>query len=107
LYSSQSIRSQVDTSAPIVTGPVDIAAEAWFNVGPDDVFPEEFRVTMGVSDELMAAFESLHGDLFTASFWNDVKERIENGTLIPILPYPPRERLPHGGTWFQGGKRPI
>jgi len=73
----------------------ELSADAWFYVGPDDVFPEEFRVTMGVSDDLMAAFESLHGDLFTASFWNDVKERIESGTLIPILPYPPRERLPH------------
>ncbi|HHP7238410.1 bifunctional isocitrate dehydrogenase kinase/phosphatase, partial [Longibacter sp.] len=50
----------------------ELSADAWFYVGPDDVFPEEFRVTMGVSDELMAAFESLHGDLFTASFWNDV-----------------------------------
>jgi isocitrate dehydrogenase kinase/phosphatase len=73
----------------------EMSADAWFYVGPDDVFPEEFEVTMGVSDALMEAFKDRHGDLFTAQYWQDVKERIENGTIIPILPYPPRERLPH------------
>ena len=73
----------------------EMAAGAWFYVGPDDVFPEEFKATMGVSEALMDAFEEEHGDLFTADFWNDVKQRIEEGEVIPILPYPPRARLPH------------
>jgi len=72
----------------------EMSADAWFYVGPDDVFPEEFEVTMGVSDSLLKAFKDVHGDLFTATFWQQVKERIENGTLIPILPYRPQERLP-------------
>jgi isocitrate dehydrogenase kinase/phosphatase len=73
----------------------EMSAGAWFYVGPDDVFPEEFKATMGVGDALMDAFEEEHGDLFTAAFWNGVKDRIENGEMIPILPYPPRARLPH------------
>ncbi len=73
----------------------EMSADAWFYVGPDDVFPEEFEVTMGIGDSLMRAFKQVHGDLFTAEFWQGVKERIENGTIIPILPYPPQERLPH------------
>jgi isocitrate dehydrogenase kinase/phosphatase len=72
-----------------------MASGAWFYVGPDDVFPEEFKATMGVNDALMDAFEEEHGNLFTAAFWNNVKERIEDGEVIPILPYPPRARLPH------------
>ena len=72
----------------------EMSADAWFYVGPDDVFPEEFEVTMGVSDSLLQSFKEVHGDLFTAAFWQQVKERIENGTLIPILPYRPQERLP-------------
>lgn len=80
----------------------ELSADAWFYVGPDDVFPEEFRATMGVSDELMEAFEEIHGDLFTADFWNDVKSRIKEGSLLPILPYPPRERLPHRRTVHPG-----
>jgi isocitrate dehydrogenase kinase/phosphatase len=73
----------------------EMSADAWFYVGPDDVFPEEFEVTMGVSDALMTAFKEHHADLFTARFWTNVKDRIEKGTLIPILPYPPQERIPH------------
>ena len=73
----------------------EMASGAWFYVGPNDVFPEEFKATMGISDALMEAFEAEHGDLFTAAYWNDVKDRIETGELIPILPYPPRARLPH------------
>jgi len=73
----------------------ELSADAWFYVGPDDVFPEEFRVTMGLSDALMDAFEAAHGDLFTAKWWSDIQARIEDGQVLPILPYPPTERLPH------------
>jgi len=73
----------------------EMSAEAWFYVGPDDVFPEEFQVTMGVSDALMEAFVEAHGELFTAEYWTDVKTRIQEGAILPILPYPPRKRLPH------------
>ena len=73
----------------------EMSADAWFYVGPDDVFPEEFEVTMGVSDALLETFTEKHGDLFTAAFWTAVKSRIDDGIIIPILPYPPHERLPH------------
>ncbi len=80
----------------------ELSADAWFYVGPEDVFPEEFRATMGVSDALMNAFDTVHGDIFTADFWNDVQSRIQDGALIPILPYPPRERLRHRRTVSPG-----
>ncbi len=73
----------------------EMSADAWFYVGPDDVFPEEFRATMGVSGALMEAFVDAHGELFTAAYWNDVKTRIQEGAILPILPYPPPKRLPH------------
>ncbi|WP_022834467.1 bifunctional isocitrate dehydrogenase kinase/phosphatase [Salisaeta longa] len=73
----------------------EMAAGAWFYVGPADVFPEEFRATMGLSDALMAAFDAHHGDIFTADFWNALKQRLQNNAIIPILPYPSRYRLPH------------
>ncbi|NBB90420.1 MAG: hypothetical protein GVY23_04335 [Spirochaetes bacterium] len=41
---------------------------------------------MGVTDEVVSAFEEVHVDLFTADFWNDVKSRIKEGSLLPILP---------------------
>lgn len=73
----------------------EMSADAWFYVGPDDVFPEEFQVTMGVGDALMDAFVEAHGELFTAAYWNEIKAQIQNGAVLPILPYPPRKRLPH------------
>lgn len=76
----------------------EMATGAWFYVGPDDVFPEEFKSTMGVSGRLMEAFLEEHGDIFEASFWQETQQRIEAGEIIPILPYPARERLPHRRT---------
>ena len=84
----------------------ELSADAWFYVGPDDVFPEEFKVTMGISDALMQAFEEAHGEIFTAEFWQDVQSRIEDGAIIPILPYPPYERLRHRRSVCPGKQTP-
>lgn len=72
----------------------EMARGAWFYVGPDDVFPEEFRPVLGLRDDLMAAFERHHADLFTPAFWQHAQARIEAGEIIPILPYPEARRLP-------------
>ncbi|MFN0039734.1 MAG: bifunctional isocitrate dehydrogenase kinase/phosphatase [Burkholderiales bacterium] len=66
----------------------EMSAEPWYTVGPNDVFPEEFAHFM-VSDAPMREYlVERHGDLMRAEFWNDAKQRIEDGQLPDVYPYP-------------------
>jgi isocitrate dehydrogenase kinase/phosphatase len=75
----------------------EMAAEPWYYVGPEDVFPEEFRMTFGVGPRLMSAFEARHGDLFEPDFWAGLQSAIRDGAALPVLPYPQAVRLPGRG----------
>ncbi len=73
----------------------EMRAGAWFYVAPEDVFPEEFLPTLGLSDALRRVLVKQHGAVFTAAFWNETKKQIEGGAFLPILPYPVSYRLPY------------
>lgn len=62
-------------------------------VGPNDVFPEELPRFLGLSDEMRAAFDEQHADLFEPAFWNAVQHRLTAGEIIEILPYRKSRRL--------------
>ncbi len=74
----------------------EMAAEPWFAVGPDDVFPEEFSSFLGVEGSLLEAFMEGHSDLLTARWWQDTQRRVAAGEVIDIFPYDDRLRLGHG-----------
>lgn len=83
---------------PESSDPIDeMAAEPWFAVGPDDVFPEEFASFLGVEGGLRQAFLDKHSDLYTATWWRDTQRRVAAGELIDIFPYDDRLRLGHPG----------
>lgn len=46
----------------------ELAAEPWYSVAPNDVFPEEFRQFLFSDKQLLAVFEEMHGDLFCAAY---------------------------------------
>ena len=71
----------------------EMAAEPWFAVGPDDIFPEEFARFLGVDGALREAFLDHHQDLLTATWWRQVQERVAAGEMIDIFPYQPEQRL--------------
>jgi isocitrate dehydrogenase kinase/phosphatase len=71
----------------------EMAAEPWFAVGADDVFPEEFVRFLGVEGELRDAFLQHHSDLFTADWWQQVQKRVAAGEMIDVFPYQPQQRL--------------
>ena len=56
-------------------------------IGPHDIFPEEFIKFLAMEDELRKAFLDLHGDLLTARYWRDVKNRRLAGEITHIVPY--------------------
>jgi isocitrate dehydrogenase kinase/phosphatase len=71
----------------------DLAELPVFGVGPDDLFPEEFRSFLGLPAPLRRVFERHHSELFTASYWREIQRRINSGEIIEVLPYSETDRL--------------
>ncbi len=71
----------------------DMAAEPWFSVDENDVFPEELVTFLGLPPPLRAIFAPAHGDLFGVPFWAQLQARLAAGEVIDILPYKPSHRL--------------
>ena len=71
----------------------DLESEPWFQVGEDDVFPEEFRRFLGLGGALRETFERHHGDLFGVGFWTHLQARHRRGELLDVFPYPTARRL--------------
>ncbi|MFQ5633722.1 MAG: bifunctional isocitrate dehydrogenase kinase/phosphatase [Gammaproteobacteria bacterium] len=75
----------------------EMRAEAWFHVGKEDVFPEQFVNFLGMGAELREAFLGHHADLMTADYWRDLKRRHEAEQLLEVVPYASRSALPPNG----------
>ncbi len=71
----------------------EMSAEAWYSVGPDDVFPEEFRKFLIGHSNIRQMFYKLHGDIFDVKFWIDMQKRIRNGEVVDVFPYRRRRRF--------------
>ena len=56
-------------------------------IGPHDIFPEEFIKFLAMEDGLRQQFLDVHGDLLTAGYWRDVKNRRLAGEITHIIPY--------------------
>ena len=65
-----------------------MSSEPWYSVGPKDVFPEEFGQFLLGDRRVRAAFLKQHRDLLEYEFWQQRKERITQGHLEDIYPYP-------------------
>ena len=61
----------------------EIAAEPWFGVGPQDVFPEELVNFLGLTSDLRRAFLDRHGDLFEPEYWIELHQRLVAGEILP------------------------
>ncbi|MFZ5652784.1 MAG: bifunctional isocitrate dehydrogenase kinase/phosphatase [Pseudomonadota bacterium] len=64
-----------------------LAATPWYTVGPNDVFPQEFRLFFSGNPEARAAFEELHGEIYTPEFWWGIQEEIRAGKIVDVFPY--------------------
>jgi isocitrate dehydrogenase kinase/phosphatase len=65
----------------------EMAAEPWYPVGADDVFPEEFGTFLLGNGRVRENFKANHADLLDAQFWNDTKARIAAGHVEDVFPY--------------------
>jgi isocitrate dehydrogenase kinase/phosphatase len=71
----------------------ELAAEPWFTVGENEVFPAELRTFLGLQGRLREAFLREHSDLFGVEFWQELQERHRRGEVPSFFPYGPVRRL--------------
>jgi isocitrate dehydrogenase kinase/phosphatase len=72
----------------------ELAAEPWFAVAPEDVFPQEFKHFLGLPPALKDVFVQHHGDLLEVDFWRRIQRRLRAGELFHVAPYGEEKRLP-------------
>ena len=65
----------------------ELASQPWYNVAPNDIFPEEFRLFFSGNQRARKVFDELHSDIYQASFWQDLQERIRSGRVEDFFPY--------------------
>ena len=79
---------------PVTDDPADeLASEPWFPVGPNDVFPEEFRSFLGLQGRLRDVFESKHADVFDPAAWHRWQKLRRDGQRIEVFAYRDDARL--------------
>lgn len=65
----------------------EMRADAWFYVGDDDVFPEQFINFLGLDEESKKIFIEYHHDLLTADYWRNIQARLNAGEMLEVVPY--------------------
>ncbi|MGF1725980.1 bifunctional isocitrate dehydrogenase kinase/phosphatase [Photobacterium nomapromontoriensis] len=71
----------------------EMAAEPWYSVGINDVFPEEFKTFLLINPKVRALFNELHHDLFDPAYWQQLQRNINNGIFEDVYPYRDQHRL--------------
>jgi isocitrate dehydrogenase kinase/phosphatase len=72
----------------------EMASQPWYSVGPNDIFPEEFRLFFSGNQRARKAFDERHSDLYEASFWISLQEQIRSGYVASFYPYRRKLRFP-------------
>jgi isocitrate dehydrogenase kinase/phosphatase len=71
----------------------ELAAEPWYSVGDNDVFPAEFATFLIPKGPLRDAFAREHGDLFRVEFWQEAQRHVRSGWIADVFPYARERRL--------------
>jgi isocitrate dehydrogenase kinase/phosphatase len=74
----------------------EMASKLWYTVGPNDIFPEEFRLFFSGNQRARKVFDSLHSDIYEASFWQGLQEQILSGYVEDFFPYRRKLRFDRG-----------
>lgn len=65
----------------------EMASKPWYSVGPNDIFPEEFRLFFSGNQRARKVFDRLHSDIYEAAFWQHLQQRIRDGHIEDFFPY--------------------
>jgi isocitrate dehydrogenase kinase/phosphatase len=67
--------------------------EPSYYVGPDDVFPAEWRPFLGPPGPLRLELQRAHRELFDPEWWRDMQRRQREGEVVDFFPYDASRRL--------------
>ncbi len=73
----------------------EMASEPWYPIGRHDVFPEQFGSFLLGNQKIRKYFLKHHADLLTPEYWQSRKQRIMDGVLEDVYPYPQHIRFSH------------
>jgi isocitrate dehydrogenase kinase/phosphatase len=73
----------------------EMAAEPWYSVAPNDVFPEEFGSFLLADPEVRQAFMRHHPDLLDAELWRGIQADVASGLQRDVFPYADDRRFHH------------
>ena len=71
----------------------EFAAEPWYSVAANDVFPEQFVTFLFADNRVRQAFLKYHRNLLDADFWIQKQKNIEAGVYEDVFPYPQKIRF--------------
>ncbi len=71
----------------------EMSAEPWYPIGKHDVFPEQFGRFLLGNAKIRKYFMLHHADLLTRDFWQARKQRIMDGHIEDVYPYPQKIRF--------------
>jgi isocitrate dehydrogenase kinase/phosphatase len=71
----------------------ELSGDAWYGVGRNDVFPEEFSTFLLGDDRLRESFLRHHSALLTPAFWRECQRRVAAGEIVDFFPYPEAARF--------------
>ncbi|MFV8818335.1 bifunctional isocitrate dehydrogenase kinase/phosphatase [Haliea sp. E17] len=74
----------------------ELASTPWYSVGPNDIFPEEFRLFFSGNQRARKVFDSMHSDIYEASFWNGLQDQVRSGYIESFFPYRRKLRFDRG-----------
>ena len=75
----------------------EMSGEIWYSVAKHDVFPETFGPFLLGNPRVREAFMRHHADLLEPEFWQQAKERIQQGEVIDFFPYGVHRRFEVNG----------
>ncbi len=63
------------------------ASSPWYDIAPNDVFPEDFKRFMIGREDVKDHFLDFHKELFDPLFWKNIQEKIRKGEMLHAFPY--------------------
>jgi isocitrate dehydrogenase kinase/phosphatase len=71
----------------------EMAAEPWYSINPNDIFPEEFETFLLTDPRARTIFKQQHDDLFSAEAWKLIQTSLQSGDVPEVIPYPENIRF--------------
>ena len=80
----------------------EMSSTPWYSVGSNDIFPEEFRLFFSGNQRARKVFDEIHSEIYEASFWQGLQDKIRSGYIEDFFPYRRKLRFDRGQQQMRG-----